>query len=90
MEACCPSCGTANVAGTAAVNVCTECVAFNTLGLSIPVAGGITAALAVIAVVLVRQWLKRPRSSRQTAVLACLSKPVPWVWPTLGRVSGQS
>jgi len=70
MEACCPSCGTANVAGTAAVNVCTECVAFNILGLSLPVAGGIAAALAVIAVVLVRQWLKRPRAVRQTPVLA--------------------
>lgn len=70
MEACCPSCGTGNVAGTASVNVCTECVAVNILGLSLPVAGGIAAAIAVIAVVLVRRWLKRPRAVRQTPVLA--------------------
>lgn len=70
MEACCPSCGTANIAGTAAVNVCTERIAVNILGLSLPVAGGIVAALAVIAVVLVRQWLKRPLASRRTAAFA--------------------
>jgi membrane protein implicated in regulation of membrane protease activity len=70
METCCPNCGTANAAGTAAVNVCTECVAVNILGLSLPMAGGIAAALAVIAVVLVRRWLQRPRAPRTAAVLA--------------------
>ena len=70
MEPCCPSCGTADVAGTAPVNVCTECVAVNILGMSLPVAGAIATALAVVAVVLIRRWIHRPRAARLVAALA--------------------
>lgn len=62
MTPCCPSCGTANVAGTAAVNVCTECVAVNIMGLSLPVAGCIGIALVAIAALLVHRWMERSRA----------------------------
>jgi membrane protein implicated in regulation of membrane protease activity len=52
------------------MNVCTECVAVNILGLSLPVIGGLAATLAVIALVLVRRRLERPHASRRTAALA--------------------